>query len=342
MKQRIHIIGTGGTIAGVSRSADASPAQSLIAYDAGILSVDTLLQGLPTAQLNPLRVRFDFTSEQLVNIDSKDMNPEVWWRLAQRLQSLSKDEAIQGVVITHGTDTLEETSFFIESLRQSGAFARVTEHPAMSIVFTAAMRPADAVDADGPQNLIDALSVAAHVATAPWGSVCVLHGRIHSALTVNKAHSTAMDAFSSVPEQALGQILQGRVMFDSEPMARTSEPTDLTALVNTLKQGTSIRWPWVALVMSHAGIDACVITSLMEAGVEGIVVAATGNGTLSKTLIAPLQAAQSKGIRVLRASRVWQGGVTAYPRDEFAACGSTSAVKARVRLMLDMTESRLS
>ncbi len=338
MKPCIHIIGTGGTIAGVSRS-QTSP--ELVAYDAAVLSVDALLQSLDANQLQGLRERFDFTSEQLVNIDSKDMSPTVWWHLAQRLQALAADSQVHGVVITHGTDTLEETCLFIEQLRQSGAFARGNNTPALNIIFTAAMRPADASDADGPQNLVDALKVAAAKSAQGKGACAVLNSRIHSALYLSKAHSTAIDAFTSQPHRPVGEVHGNEVLFN-DLASITSSATNYPQLINALKCGDTIAWPWVALVTSHAGVDARVVNTLISAGVQGIVVAATGNGTLSKTLIVPLQTAQRKGIAVLRASRVWQGGVVAQPGDEFAASGALSAIKSRIKLMMNLAEQHLT
>jgi L-asparaginase len=339
---RLHIIGTGGTIAGVSRRSTAaavagvsSSDKGLQAYDAGVLNVDALLQNL---KLGDLRERFDITSEQLVNIDSKDMNPQVWWQLAQRLYALALDANVCGVVITHGTDTLEETSYFMELLRQSGAFARGRQGTAqMNIVLTAAMRPADAPDADGPQNLCDALAVAAHAGAAAQAVVCVLQGLVHAALHINKAHSSALDAFSSLPYAPIGQVSAGKVQCDA--ISSTTSAVSYTKLCLALTSSATVQWPWVALVMSHAGIDARVVSGLVQAGVQGIVVAATGNGTLSKTLLPALREAVAQGVVVRRASRVWQGGVVAHAGDEFESAGSMSAVKARVKLMMDICEN---
>jgi L-asparaginase len=335
MKLRIHIIGTGGTIAGVSRP---QTSDALVAYDAAVLSVEALLQNLDANQLQALRERFDFTSEQLVNIDSKDMNMQVWWQLALRLHALAADSSVHGVVITHGTDTLEETSFFIEQLRQSGAFERTTNAPPLNIVFTAAMRPADARDADGPQNLCDALKVAASTEAQSRGVLCVLYSRIHSALHLSKIHSTAMDAFTSSPHSPLGELKGNAVVFNNAESAEKNK-VSYPKLAAAIKQAREITWPWVALVTSHAGVDARTLELLVNEGVDGIVIAATGNGTLSKTLIPALHEAQCKGIAVLRASRVWQGGVVAQPGDEFAASNMHSALKVRIKLMLELAES---
>jgi L-asparaginase len=345
MKPRIHIIGTGGTIAGVSR-AEVSRAgvsrkqtsEELIAYDAAVLSVEALLQSLDAKQLQPLQERFDFTSEQLVNIDSKDMNPQVWWQLVLRLHALAADSNVHGVVITHGTDTLEETSFFIEQLRQSGAFERASNTPPLNIVFTAAMRPADASDADGPQNLCDALNVAANTDAQSKGVLCVMHSRIHSALHLSKIHSTAIDAFTSSPHSPLGELKGNVAVFNNAALAEKNK-ISYPKLASAIKQARVIAWPWVALVTSHAGVDARMVELLVNEGVDGIVIAATGNGTLSKTLIPALQEAQRKGIAVLRASRVWQGGVVAQPGDEFAASNMHSALKVRIKLMLELAEN---
>lgn len=345
MKPCIHIIGTGGTIAGVSRAGLSragvsrnETSDALVAYDAAVLSVEALLQNLDANQLQALRVRFDFTSEQLVNIDSKDMNPQVWWQLALRLHALAADSAVHGVVITHGTDTLEETSFFIEQLRQSGAFERTANMLPLTIVFTAAMRPADASDADGPQNLCDALKVAASTEAQGRGVLCVLHSRVHSALHLSKIHSTVMDAFASSPYSPLGELKSNAVVFNNAALAEKSEII-YPKLAAAIRQAREIAWPWVALVTSHAGVDARMLELLIAAGVDGIVIAATGNGTLSKTLIPALQEAQRKGIAVLRASRVWQGGVIVQPDDEFAASRMHSALKVRIKLMLELAEN---
>jgi L-asparaginase len=344
MKPRIHIIGTGGTIAGVSRAgvshAGVSRKQSsdeLVAYDAAVLSVQALLQSLDANQLQALQERFDFTSEQLVNIDSKDMNPQVWWQLALRLHALAADGNVYSVVITHGTDTLEETSFFIEQLRQSGAFERAANMPPLNIVFTAAMRPADASDADGPQNLCDALKLAASSDAQGKGVLCLLHSRIHSAQYLSKIHSTAMDAFSSSPHSPWGELKGNAALFNKAALAEKNE-ISYPKLAAAIAQARVIAWPWVALVTSHAGVDARMIELLLAANVDGILIAATGNGTLSKTLIPALHEAQRKGIAVLRASRVSQGGVIAQPGDEFAASSMHSALKARIKLMLELAE----
>ncbi len=172
----IALLATGGTIAGTAGSATDTSG-----YTAGQLGADALIAAVP--QLTTLA---RLSAEQLFKIDSKDMSPPHWLALARRGQELADDPAVDGIVITHGTDTLEETAYFLH----------ITVNTAKPVVMTAAMRPATALSADGPLNLYQAVALACRPAAAGAGVLAVLGDRILPATTVAKRHPSAVDAFS--------------------------------------------------------------------------------------------------------------------------------------------------
>jgi L-asparaginase len=195
------ILGTGGTIAGrAARSGDN------VGYVAGQVSVGDLLAGVPVLQGVPLEV------EQVAQVDSKDMQFGLWKRLLQRLSHhLARDE-VRGVVVTHGTDTLEETAFFVQTVLR----------PVKPVVFTCAMRPATALVPDGPQNLLDAVVLAGHDEVG--GVVVVCAGLVHAAEHVAKVHTYRVDAFDSGDAGPLGCVEEGVLRWFHRPAAGTVSP----------------------------------------------------------------------------------------------------------------------
>ena len=303
----IVILGTGGTIAGT-----AAVATDNIGYRAAQLSVAELTSAIPAFEQHALEL------EQVAQLDSKDMAHEVWRLLAQRIaHHLSRDE-VGGVVVTHGTDTLEETAYFLHRVLGTGA---------KPIVLTAAMRPASSLQADGPQNLLDAVELAG--TSDACGVLVALAGRVHSAERVSKRHSYRIDAFASGDDGLIAVIEDGRVRrLNAWPQGQALGLGLLEREVKT--------WPHVDVVMSHAGADGRIVEALVLAGTQGIVVAGTGNGTLHHSLEAALAAAHAQGVTVWRCTRCADGSIVGNPAGAWPAVEGLNAAKTRVALLLHL------
>lgn len=314
--KKIVILGTGGTIAGT-----AAQAGDNLGYTAAQVGIGQLVAALPALANS----RFELLSEQVVQVDSKDMDFGIWSALAQRVAHWLADDEVQGVVITHGTDTLEETAFFLQALLD----------PAKPVVLTCAMRPATALAPDGPQNMLDAVAVASHAGAR--GVVAVCAGVVHGAFDVQKVHTYRLDAFSSGDAGPLGYVEEGRLrLLRNWPVAQTIRAQ--AAIKNIANGRSAVTWPRVDIVMNYAGADGRAVRALVADGVQGLVVAGTGNGTLHHALEAALLEAQTGGVRVVRATRCLEGRVLAKPDDLIADSQGLTPVKARVALMLALMD----
>lgn len=310
MSSKIVLLGTGGTIAGTAANAGDN-----VGYTAGQLGVAHLLAAVPALAGLPL------VSEQVAQLDSKDMSFAVWQQLAARCAHHLAQADVAGIVITHGTDTLEETAWFLQS---------VLSPAAKPVVLTCAMRPATSVAADGPQNLIDAVAVAS--APGAHGVVVVAAGTIHGAADVQKDHPYRVDAFSSGDAGPIGHVEEGRLR-----LMRNWPEAPVNSLKFAIDTGTPSReWPRVDIVMNYAGADGTVVDALLARGVDGIVVACTGNGTLHEALEAALIRAQAAGVRVVRATRCARGRVLPQAQARLRDSAGLSPVKARVAMLLEL------
>lgn len=311
--KKIVILGTGGTIAG--RSAHCS---DNIGYKAAEVGIAELVAAIPL-----LDDSASLIAEQVAQIDSKDMSFAVWAHLAERVNHFLAQPDVQGIVITHGTDTLEETAYFLHRVCQ----------PSKPVVLACAMRPSTALVPDGPQNLRDALTVAGQPGAK--GVVAVCAGTIHSALDVQKIHTYKLDAFSSGDAGPIGYVEEAGVrLFRTWPVAQVGRSGE--AIKNIAIQLRLPEWPQVEIIMSYAGASGAVVEALVAQGVRGLVVAATGNGTLHLALESAVLKAQAGGVKVLRATRCLNGRVMPRPDDRLPDSKGLSPVKARVELMLDL------
>lgn len=300
--KRIVILGTGGTIAGQARSAADNTG-----YVAGTIGVADLIAAVP-----PLAA-FAIDAEQVAQTDSKDMTFAIWRALAQRLaHHLARDD-VAGIVITHGTDTLEETAYFLHRVLA----------PTRPVVLTAAMRPAGALAADGPQNLLDAVRLAS--SQEAGGVLVCMAGSVHAGCEVRKAHPYRVDAFDSGDAGPLAYIEEGALR-----RLRDWPHGEALGLAHVLHDD----WPRVDIVLNHAGADGALVDALCALGARGIVAAGTGNGTLGAPLEAALLRAQAGGVAVLRTSRTARGRVIDAPGAALPGAGALTPVQARVELML--------
>lgn len=314
----IAVLGTGGTIAGTS----ADPSDHT-GYRAGSLGVATLLQGLPDQPAVTIE------AEQVAQLDSKDMDHPTWQRLAQRVVHHLARPAVAALVVTHGTDTLEETAYFLHRVVAAGK----------PVLLTAAMRPATALHPDGPQNLLDALTVAS--APGARGVLAVVAGQVIGAADLRKVHPYRLDAFGAGDAGPVAVVEEGRL--------RCFRPWPDSAVAAGSHPALALdpaRWPWVEVVTSHAGADPRLIERLVDAAVDGIVIAATGNGTVHRAWDAPLARAAQLGIPVVRSTRCASGAlvgagadallrvVEGAPLPASAGAGELTPVQARIALML--------
>lgn len=318
----VVVLGTGGTIAGKAASATDN-----LGYSAAQVGVADLLTGVPG--LAEVLHGDALVSEQVAQIDSKDMSFAIWTQLALRVQHHLAQDEVSSVVITHGTDTLEETAFFLHAVLPA---ALQLHKP---VVLTCAMRPASSHNPDGPQNLLDA------VALARTGGACgvmvVCAGVVHSALAVQKVHVYRLDAFSSGDTGPLGYVEEGRLrLVKNWPLTLSHQ-----AAISPEKIAAITAWPRVEIVMNYAGGSAAVVDALLQSSpstpaLQGLIVAGTGNGTLHVELFKALQRAERASVRVIRTSRCGEGRVLPVAGSAFPESNGLSPVKARVALMLDL------
>ena len=320
MLKKIMILGTGGTIAGIA----SSPFQS-ISYQAAQLDVAELLSKV--SQPVFLQHHFQIECEQIFQLDSKDMDFQHWTLLAEKVLHHLQNHDVSAVVITHGTDTLEESAFFLSRILPAELIA------VKPVVFTCAMRPATSLLADGPQNIQDAIAVAA--ASGAKGVLVVSASTVHSAAWVQKTHSYRLHAFDSGDTGPLGFIEEGMLQLNypwTEPDHQQPK-FDLKAL-------RSLPWPRVEIIMNYVGADGAIVKLLCasHSDVKGLIVAGTGNGTLSDCLEAALVDCQSNGIRVLRTTRCAYGRVIsdASNAPKIGSSKYSSPVKARIDLILSL------
>ena len=310
------ILGTGGTIAGT-----AARAGDNVGYTAAQRSVADLLVGLPDSTAARIE------AEQVAQLDSKDMDTATWQALARRVALHLARPDVTGVVITHGTDTLEETAWLLQRVLA----------PAKPVVLVASMRPATALVPDGPQNLLDAFAVA--LSPGAQGVLAVLAGRVHLASTVRKVHTYRLDAFESPEGGPLGVVEAGVLRrFRAWPGSDSPPALGLAVL-----QADAATWPWVEIVTSHAGARPDAVRALVASGVQGLVVAATGNGTLHSALLAALDEASAAGVTVWRCTRCANGVLVAAVGSQDAVPASAmSPWQARIELMLGLMAARNS
>lgn len=308
----IVVLGTGGTIAGTAPSSSDDSA-----YTTAQLSIAQLLATVP--ELAAVSIE----SEQVAQVDSKDMSHAIWQALARRVAHHTARADVAGVVITHGTDTLEETAYFLQRVLA----------PAKPVVLTGAMRPATSTRADGPGNLRDAVQVALESGRiGRAGVVAVMAGKVHGARQVRKSHPTRLDAFDSGEADPLGIVQGGSVSW--RPGAADAAAADDQAPLPAALACDVAQWPRVEIVVSHAGAGGGLVRALVADGVQGLVVAATGNGTVHQALEAALLDAQAQGVVVRRSARSGDGHVRGTSAQGLQGAGELSPVKARIELML--------
>lgn len=303
---KVVILGTGGTIAGT-----AARAGDNVGYTAAQLGVAQLVDAVPGLAGLPLE------TGQVAQIDSKDMSFEIWLALATGVQHHLSRSDVAGVVVTHGTDTLEETAYFLQRVLA----------PTKPVVLTAAMRPATALLRDGPQNLLDAVSVAREVGAR--GVMAVLGGSVYAAQDVRKVHSYRVDAFGSGEAGLIARLEEGRLRCFRDwpcgtPLGLASLRPDATA------------WPNVEIITSHAGASGLLVKAAVAAGAQGLIVAGTGNGSVHRQLEAALLVAMASGVRVWRCTRCLDGPVQIKPDDAFESAGTLTPVKARIEMLLQL------
>ncbi len=270
---RLHIIATGGTIAMRIDPASGGAVPAFSGHDlvAAVPGLDRVAQ---------LQV------EEFANIPSEHMQPENWCDLARRVSQIVAAGQVDGLVILHGTDTMEETAFFLD----------ITVATRIPIVLTGAMRAASDPNPDGPANLLDAATVAVHPASRGRGVLMVMHGEIHSARRGAKMDTSGLDGFDSVQPPDLGVVRGGQVEFSEVWTPRVHVP-----LPDQL--------PRVDIVPMYAGVDDFALRAALASGAAGLVIAGVGAGNVNKALFAGILDALQAGRPVVISSRVPYGGV---------------------------------
>jgi len=313
----VVVLATGGTIAGAA----ASDVQA--GYTSGQVGVEQLLAAVPQA-----KKLANLKGEQISNIGSQDMNDEVWFKLARRINELTAMPTVDGIVITHGTDTIEETAYFLNLVTKSRK----------PVVLTAAMRPSTALSADGPLNFYNAVAVAANKDAAGRGVLVVVNDWIHGASSLTKASTTAVQTFLSPLRGLIGTVAYGEAEFYRGPVGRNTVDSEFS-----LDGLTSL--PRVDIVMAYENMDGALIDCAAAAGAKGIVIAGVGNGNMTDVALKALAAQAQKGIVCVRSTRVATGRVGRNVEVDDDKLGLVASLdlnpqKSRVLLRLALTKTK--
>lgn len=312
----VHILATGGTIAGT-----ATTGTNTTGYNSANLGIQTLIDAVPE-----ITKVADVQGEQVVKISSNNMTSEVMLKLAHRVNELLARDDVDGVVITHGTNTLEETAFFLH----------LTVKSDKPVVVVGAMRPATAISADGPMNLLEAVQVAASPKMKGMGVTVVMNDQISSARDVTKFSTTNPATFENLDMGYLGYVVHGEPVLYRKVIRRHT--TDSEFDITNVKE-----LPRVDIIYSHVDQDGLFFETALKHGAKGLVSVGTGNGGVSDAAFAVVQKARQDGIPVIWSSRPMKGGVVkSFPDYEAAGVtwgGNLNPQKCRILLQLALLKT---
>jgi len=319
----ILVLGMGGTIAGL-----ASSPQKPLEYEPGQVSVGSLLAHIQSAIPDGL----ELITEQLANISSRNLTEDLLSQLGEAVRKSLLDPSVRGIVITHGTDTIEETGIFLQL-----TCGQLSNQLGKRVILTGAMLPSNAPEADGPSNLLDAIKWASTpIDNCPGGIYAVMDGRACMAMDLAKRHTTALNApLQSSPSSSAGLI---------NPSWLFGVKAVQAAWVEDLPIPTENEWPWVEILTSHAGARSETVAHWMDIEVKGIVLAGSGMGGFHDAWQAPLAQAVAKGVALVRTSRTGSGSTFLnIPEKDLPGClasGSLTAPRARIALQLSLNAEK--
>ena len=303
-KPEVTILATGGTIAGSSASKT-----DTTNYQAGALGIDILINAVPEIH-DVAQVK----GEQISNTISGNISSEILLTLSKRINLLLNNENQQGVVITHGTDTLEETAFFLD----------LTVKSDKPVVLVGSMRPASAISADGSMNLLEAVTLAADKKAEKRGTMVVLNDRIGSAFYTSKTNSTTLDSFKALEPGYLGVFVSGKPKFYFSPATPTDSAFFDVSKVDAL--------PHVEILFAYPDQQPEILETVLKNGAQGIVIAGNGNGNVSSKMEDAIKALSEKGIPVVMATRTGSGYVST--KSWAIGSGFLNPQKSRILLQL--------
>lgn len=280
-KANVVILATGGTIAGAAGSGVQS------GYTSGQVTIDAMVNAVPD-----ITKLANIKGEQISNVGSQDMSFEIMLKLAKRINELGASNDCDGIVITHGTDTMEETAYFLNLTVK-------TDKP---VVLVGSMRPSTAVSADGPLNLYNAVAVAADPNAKNRGVLLVMNDWIHSAQTLTKVSTTAVQTFMSPIRGLIGTTAYGKNEYYRYPHNKYGSKSEFSV------DGVT-KLPRVDIIYADADLSPDLIDASVEKGAKGIVIAGVGNGNMNKASLEACARAAKKGIIVVRSTRVATGNV---------------------------------
>jgi L-asparaginase len=318
------VLGMGGTIAGLASNPEENPLQ----YQAGQVGVEALVQHIQSAIPQGLAL----VSRQLANINSRNLSDAHLTALGLAVKEALLDASVRGIVITHGTDTLEETGLFLQA-----TCGKLAQTQAKRVILTGAMLPSNAPGADGPSNLLDALRWAfTAIENCPGGIYAVMDGRGCMAMDLAKRHATALNApIQNSPSSSVGLINPSWLSGVKAVQASWSEDLPIPQLD---------QWPWVEILTSHAGARPETVNQWLKSDVQGLVVAGSGQGGFHDDWAAPLNKAISQGIALVRTSRTGAGTTLPnIPETDPTGClasGALSAPRARIALQLALNAAK--
>jgi L-asparaginase len=316
-KPNVIILATGGTIAGAAATGTQS------GYKSGAVTIDAMIAAVPGIQ-----DMANIKGEQISNVGSQDMSFDIMLKLAKRINQLMPSSDVDGFVVTHGTDTMEETAFFLNLVVKG-------DKP---VVMVGSMRPSTAVSADGPLNLYNAVGVAIDPAAKGRGVLVVMNDWIHAAHSLTKTSTTAIQTFMSPLRGVVGVSAYGKNDFYNTPQWKHTSGSEFdVASVNKL--------PRVDIVFGCADMSPDLIDASVANGAKGIVIAGVGNGNMNKASLDAAANAVKKGVVVVRSSRVATGSVgrnVEVNDDElgFIASDELNPQKARILLSLALLKQR--
>ncbi len=316
-KPIIVILATGGTIAGAAATGTQA------GYTSGAVTIDAMIAAVPG-----IKDLANIRGEQISNVGSQDMSFNIMLTLARRINELLAKPDVDGIVVTHGTDTMEETAFFLNLVVKS-------DKP---VVLVGSMRPSTAVSADGPLNLYDGVAVAADPNAKGRGVLVVMNDWIHGAHSLTKTSTTAVQTFLSPQRGLVGVSTYGKNDYYNNPEWKhtTGSEFDVTSVT---------KLPRVDIIFACADMSPDLIDSAVANGAAGIVIAGVGNGNMNKASLEAAEGAAKKGVVIVRSSRVATGtvGRNVEVNDDqmgFVASDELNPQKARILLMLALLKPR--